>query len=284
MFLHAKILGQRGEYESAFRIFEKKILPRLSPTRKAPSAFSNIQGIDVNDSPHRAYALLRAAHDQHFDSEESRRKADEAIRIAALEYNNPDALAEYASVMMNENNLDMYEECMCKAATAGHEKAAFYMANFYYLTYLGKYPTRGERDSNQNRWPPAWMSRLMGLDKDKADPNSDSASSLLAKSMTYLASFLNRSLPQKDYQRLALHWYILAWNQSRNSSAGFMMALLAREMATSDGGREDAGILFEMAKEQGQDPELRVHIAALEKNWFNPDYEATLPKKFMAVR
>jgi hypothetical protein len=276
MLLHAQIQGRRGKYDSAFRQFENRILPRLSPTRKSPNTFSSIQIGKELDSPYRTYALLRAAHDQQFDSPESRQKADEAIRIAAVEFGDPEALTEYASVMMNEGNLDMYEECMCKAATGGHGKASFYLGNFYYLTFLGKYKTRGERDSNQNRWPPAWVARLTGFH----DPAK--SSSILNKSMTYVASFLNRSMPQKAYHQLASDWYEVAVAQG-HPSACFMMALLKREVAQSEAELEDAGIFFELARSI-QDLELKKTIAELEKNWFNRDFEPTLPMKFMAVR
>lgn len=276
MLLHANILGRRGEYDAAFKWLEKKIIPRISPTRQPPSMFASIQLREILDSPHRTLALLRASHDEQFGSVESRQKADEAIRIAALEYNDSAALAEYASLMMNENNLDMYEECMCKAASAGNSKAAFYLGNFYYLTYLGKYATRGERNSNQNRWPPAWMSRLLRLD----DPAK--SSSYLNKSVAYIASFLNRSLPQKDYVELAKEWYSVALAKGEKSAA-FMLALLMRETAVSAPEREDAGILFEVGR-QDDDLDLVKPMAELEKHWFDPDYEPTLPKKFLAVR
>ncbi|KAJ5984300.1 hypothetical protein N7481_006399 [Penicillium waksmanii] len=276
MLLHAQIQGRRGKYESAFRQFENRILPRVSPTRKRPNMFSSIQIGDKLDSPYRTYALLRAAHDQQFDSAESRQKADEAIRIAAMEFNDPEALTEYASVMMNEGNLDMYEEYMCKAATAGHGIASFYLGNFYYLTFLGKYKTRGERESNQNRWPPAWMARLTGLN----DPAK--SSSPVNKSMKYIASFLNRSMPQKAYHQLASNWYDVALAQGYRPAC-FMVALLGREVAQSEAELEDAGIFFEMAR-LDENEELKKTIAELEKNWFNRDFEPTVPKKFMAVR
>lgn len=276
ILLHAQIQGRRGKYESAFGQFENRIFPRVSPTRKRPNMFSSIQIGDKLDSPYRTYALLRAAHDQQFGSAESRQKADEAIRIAAMEFNDPEALTEYASVMMNEGNLDMYEECMCKAATAGHGKASFYLGNFYYLTFLGKYKTRGERESNQNRWPPAWMARLTGLN----DPAR--SSSYVNKSMKYIASFLNRSMPQKAYHQLASDWYYVAFAQG-HKSAPFMVALLKREVAESEAELEDAGMFFELAR-MAEDEDLKKPFAELEKNWFNRDFEPTLPKKFMAVR
>ncbi|OQE26397.1 hypothetical protein PENSTE_c005G08743 [Penicillium steckii] len=276
MLLHATILGRRGEYDAAFKWLEKKIIPRISPTRQHESMFANIQLREILDSPHRTLALLRASHDEQFGSAESRQKADEAVRIAALEYNDPAALAEYASLMMNENNLDMYEECMCKAASGGNGKAALYLGNFYYLTYLGKYATRGERDSNQSRWPPTWMSRLLRLD----DPAR--SSSVLNKSFAYIASFLNRSLPQKSYIELSKEWYVISLARGEKSAA-FMLALLCRETAKSASERKDAAVLLAAGRQDG-DPDLVKPLAELEKHWFDPDYEPTLPKKFFAVR
>lgn len=339
MLLHATLLGRRGEYEESFQLFENKILPRLKPTRKVPLMFESIQMIEALDSPHRSYALVRAAHDAQFDAPESRQKADEAIRIAAIEYNEPEALIEYASVMMNENNLDMYEECMSKAAASGNPKAAFFIGNFYYLTYHGKYATRGERDSNQNRWPPPWLAwlttphekgespmptkfaagaaeldaetaktddpeakhdddRLRELKEElKTEPNSWYIKKQIArvekrrakrnnpdteKSGSYLASFLNRSLPKEGYRSLAQDWYAVALHQGHRPAA-FMRALLMRERSQSDEEREDAGVFFELARKT-DDPDLTKQLLELERNWFDPTYEPTIRKKFLAVR
>jgi hypothetical protein len=89
-------------------------------------------------------------------------------------------------------------------------------------------------------------------------------------------------MPQKAYHQLASDWYEVAVAQG-HPSACFMMALLKREVAQSEAELEDAGIFFELARSI-QDLELKKTIAELEKNWFNRDFEPTLPMKFMAVR
>ncbi|KAJ5090295.1 hypothetical protein N7532_008979 [Penicillium argentinense] len=273
MLLHAKILGQRGQYEDSFRIFEKKIFPRISPTRSEVPMFDNIR-VGGMESPYRLYALYRAAYDKLYGSKESREKADEATRIAALEYNDPDALVEYASLMMNENNLDMYEECMVKAASGGHQRAGFYLGNFYYLTYHGQYPTREQRSPDAQKL--FWLQRL-------AEQNKDGSVSIPKRVLGWAASFFNQSLSKDDYRLLAVCWYEIGGFLAHPESL-FMRALFMREVAVSVEEREDAAIYFETAADHMTDPQLKQKIVEIQNNWFDPCYEPSLPKKLLAVR
>ncbi|KAJ5693224.1 hypothetical protein N7462_002647 [Penicillium macrosclerotiorum] len=266
--LHAKILGLRGKYEEAFKLLENEVLPYLSPTRRTKPIFEDITVSKLVDSPWRTYALLHEAYNDLHDSPDSRRKADEATRIAALDYNDPDALAEYASIMMNEKNLDMYEQCMSRAAGAGHAKACFFLANFYYLTYHGVYPTNAERAAGQSAATNA------------PAPDDDAAlnPSFWKAPRQWLSSLTSPFLARTQYRQLALEWYMLA-RAYKDHNAAFMLALLSREMGMVE---EGAAILLE--SEQHLDASFTQRIQDLKANWDDPKYVPSVPKKILAVR
>ncbi len=283
MILQAKILGMRGEYEEAFELMEKRVLPYLTPTRRQPPVFTDITMSDKFESPWRVYALLHASYDDKFDSLESRRKSDDATRIAALEYNDRQALVEYASIMMNEKNYDKYEECMSKAATFGDRNAMLYIANFYYQIFHGRYPTQAERvalakaeseGQQVQAHAPAAPSPSPSTSAAKANPN------ILDSLFTWISSFFNQTMPREDYQKLALDWYNVA-SKFAVPQATFMLALMAREQGYSP----DVSIVMDQAFDKWvEDPELAKKIAELRENWHDPEYVPMLSSKMLAVR
>lgn len=276
MILQAKILGMRGEYQEAFELMEKRVLPYLNPTRRAPGIYMDITMTDVFESPWRVYALLHASYDAQFDSADSRQKADAATRIAALEYNDRKALVEYASLMMNVKNYDEYEECMCKAATLGDKNAVLYIANFYYQIYHGRYPTTAERvalDKAQATGHPA-PSTASTPPQPHAKPN------IFTPALEWISSFFNQSMSREDYRKLAMDWYFLAVHHSIPQAA-FMMALLARET----GEELDGSVILDIASVHLQDhPEFAKKIEELKDNWYDPEYVPRLSSKMLAVR
>lgn len=285
MVLHAKILGLRHEYNEAFTLLEKNILPFLSPTLRSPTFFEDIVLGGQFESPWRLYALLHARYDSKYHSKENQAKSDEAIRVAAMEYQDADALVEYASVMMNENNLDMYEECMSKAATAGKSNACLFLANFYYLTFLGQYPTRGERAmQGTNPAPESPPKTARGKsDSESPDPAPSTTSpnpilNVATSAYKWVSSFFNQSMPRRQYRDLASAWYNLAYCHGE-SRATFMMALLARE----DGDLADGRVFLDQAQME-HDPDFAGKLQALKANWYDENYEPKLPKKMLEVR
>jgi hypothetical protein len=276
MVLQAKILGMRGEYEQAFELMEKRVLPYLQPTRRHPGLFKDITMADLFESPWRVYALLHASYDANFDSPESRQKADDATRIAALEYNDRKALVEYASIMMNEKNYDKYEECMCKAATFGDRNAILYIANYYYQIFHGRYPTQAERVAlakaeAQGQQPPP-----NPTSPSEEKPNSN----ILTSALGWASSFFNQSMSREDYRKLALDWYALGFKFSI-PQASFMLALMAREQ----GEELDGSIIMDHARTHLEDhPEFVKKIEELRDNWYDPEYVPRLTSKMLAVR
>lgn len=278
MILHAKILGMRGEYEQAFELMEKRVLPFLQPTRRKPSLFHDIAMGGVFESPWRVYALLQASYDAQFDSPESRQKSDDATRIAALEYNEPEALIEYASLMMNEKNYDKYEECMCKAATFGEPNAILYIANYYYHIFHGRYPTAGERvalaKAEAEGLPQPTIPTPPSTSETKSNPT------IFTAAFDWASSFFNQSIPREDYRKLAMDWYALGYH-SGIPQATFMLALMAREQ----GDELDGSIFMDHASQDlEKDPEFAKKIQELRDNWYDPKYVPRLSSKMLAVR
>lgn len=279
MVLHAKILGLRNEYKEAFALLEKNVLPFLSPTLRNPVFFEDIVLGGQFESPWRLYALLNARYDSQYNSKENRAKSDEAIRVAAMEYQDAEALIEYASLMMNENNLDMYEECMSKAATAGKSNACLFLANFYYLTFLGKYPTRGQRTMQGNNSAPESPSEKPAF--PDPTPRTTSLHPIMKKATSaykWVKSFFRQSMQRWEYRDLASAWYYLAYRHGE-SRAAFMMALMARE----EGDMVDGRVFLDQARME-QDMDFAGKLQDLKKHWYDEDYEPVLPKKMLEVR
>lgn len=286
MVLQAKIAGLRNEYEEAFSLLEKGVLPYLSPTGRVPVFFEDIILSGVLESPWRLYALLRARHDARFKSKESRLKSDEALRIAALVYQDADALVEYASLMMNEDNLDMYEECMSKAATAGNSSACLFLANFYYLTFHGMYPTRGKRkkqlDSPSTESAPKTEANKR---PSKSEPTpspftafSNAFSSAVNPVYEWASSFFNQSMDRQDYRQLAEDWYHLACSHGEPKAA-FMAALIARE----NGDLVEGRVLLDDAETES-DPDFQAKLQTLKDRWYDKGYDPKLPRKLLEVQ
>lgn len=270
LILHAKILGLRGEYKEACELLEKEVLPFLNPTQRLPTFFEDIMLSGLLESPWRLYALLLARYDSLHNVPEARLKSDKAIKIAATEYQDPDALVEYASMMMNENNLDLYEEYMSKAATAGKANACFFLANFYYLTFHGRYPTRGER-----------AGKLATQEAESSKPEAKPSASPekgASPVWAWITSFFGQSLKREEYRDLAKDWYYLAYHHG-NKRASLMMALMARE----DGDTANGLIFLEQAQMEN-DKAFSGKLEPLKMNWENPEYVPKLPKKMLDVQ
>ena len=274
--LHAKVLGMRGERKAAIELLEQKVLPYVQPTPRKPSSHMDITAGNHIPSPHRLYAFLQASEAEATESKDSRSKSDEVIRIAAMEYNDREALLEYASLMMSEGNLEVYEECMSKAASAGEPKACLFLANFYYLTFHGAYPTRGQRilrARDQSTVPPSKPAKDSKVERDGL-----TVIDLVNAAAGWFSSLFHRSTPQVDYRKLAHDWYYLAYGHGETKAA-FMIALLDRE----DGNEFNARYFLAESRME-EDEDFADKMDALKANWYTKDFAPTLPKKMLAVR
>lgn len=275
LVLHAKMLYLRQEYKEAIDLLEQEVLPFLGPTTRLPRFFDDIMLMGQLESPWRLYALILARYDAIHNDPEARRKSDEAIKTAAIEYHDPDALMEYAFMMMNEKNLDMYEEAMTKAATAGNGKACFFLANFYYLTFHGKYLTRGERAKEY-----ASGGALLSNENTKAKSSTPTSVSekQVSPLWTWVTSFFGQSMKREEYRALAKDWYQLAFAHG-NKRAAFMMALLLRE---DDDLVE--GFKYLEDAEMEKDKDFADRLLELKANWLEKDYSPKVPKRMLPVQ
>ncbi|KAJ5293203.1 uncharacterized protein N7443_009156 [Penicillium atrosanguineum] len=275
LVLHAKMLGLRGEHKDAIDLLEQEVLPFITPTQQLPKFFDDIMLMGQLESPWRLYALFLARYDAIHNDPEARRKSDEAIKTAAIEYHDPDALLEYAFMMMNENNLDSYEEAMLKSATSGNGSACFFLANFYYLTYHGKYPTRGER-AKQYASGQAEPSKEMAKTKSSGPASTSKKQS--SQLWTWVTSFFGQSMKREEYRALAQDWYQVAYHHG-NKRAAFMLGLLCRE----DGDLAD-GFNYLTDADMENDKYFADRLLELKANWLEKDYSPKVPKRMLAVQ
>ncbi|KAL1886486.1 hypothetical protein Plec18167_000417 [Paecilomyces lecythidis] len=227
--LYAQILGRRGQYREAIAIMEK-LMQRIYPTKLRPSMMEDITMNGNLEPPWQLYAWLT-------EKAGERATTDETLKIAALEYQDPSALVTYAHVMQTQGDLEMYEECMNKAATAGDSEACRKLANFYYLTHHGRFPRREDQNTSGMR------NRIVSLFK--------------------------QSRTKDDYRKLAMDWYELSFNHG-SKKAALLLSMLLREDGFSDLGRE---FLSYAAAEDKLLPLTR----KLTDNWDNKDYNVKIP-------
>ncbi|KAJ5899789.1 hypothetical protein N7495_004533 [Penicillium taxi] len=270
MCLRAKMHVNARQFEEAGLILEKGVLPFLHPSSRRPPPHRDLTFNNLFESPWRLYGLSQASFAETVKSTELRdqlhKKGDDATIIAAMKYNDPEALVEYASLMLNENNLDAYEEAMAKAAAAGSSEACLFLANFYYYTFHGKYPVRGERDSTHTP--------TSSTNEPKSPVNAI---------LKYISSYFRRYYPREKYRDLAYDWYYLA-NLRGEPVAVFMCALMKRE----DGHHVDGRLFLEYTsrqhKKDKQLDETLLRMEDLKLNWFNKEYTPKLPKGLLTLR
>ena len=199
MTLHAQVLGLREEYPQALALIEEAI-QALYPASSPPK---NMFPPGFRTPWHICEWLKREVGDDA--------GADEVVKVAALEYQEPQALVRYAGRLMQERDLESYEESMSKAAAGGLPEACQKLANFYLLTSLGQYPRRGDVE-----WPTA--EKIEKEEAKQATPNQEWG----------LSSFFNRSLSRADYHKLAREWYEVACIHG-NKDAALTFSLLLRQ-------------------------------------------------------
>ncbi|KAJ9297515.1 hypothetical protein DTO271G3_4290 [Paecilomyces variotii] len=227
--LYAQILGRRGQYREAIAAMEK-LMQRIYPTKLQPSMMEDISMNGNLEPPWKIYAwLTEKIGDQA--------ATDETLKMAALEYQDPSALVTYAHVMQTQGDLEMYEECMNKAATAGDAEACRKLANFYYLTHHGRFPRREDQNTSGIR------SRIVSLFK--------------------------QSRTKDDYRKLAIDWYELSFHHG-SKKAALLLSMLLREDGHADLAREF--LSFAAGEEK-----LLSLTKKLADNWDNKDYNVKIP-------
>lgn len=250
MTLHAQALMLREQYAQALALIEEvmRVIHPVTPSR-TPTDKEFPAGIRP---PWRVY-------------EEINRKmgddaaAARAVEVAALEYQDPQALVSYARRLMQQGDLEKYEECMSKAAAAGNAEACNRLANFYFLTSLGHYPRRGEKDAPQSQLQP--QQRQEQQQKTTVG--------------NWISSLFARTLSLGDYLNLAREWYELACNYGSHDAA-LTLSLLLRLNGNLDLGRQ----YLEIA---AQKPELVSAIRGYRVNWDKTELTMNVDLKRLAV-
>lgn len=291
MLLRAKIHVQRNEFGPAFALLENQILPHIEPSNRQPNFFQDMVLGGLLESPWRIYALLHEKQGILHKSKENRQKADDALCRAALEYHDAEALLEYATVAMVEGDLDLYEECMLKAATSGKLEACIFIANFYLLVSQGVYPTRGERAKPLNK---SSVESTLEEKQTPAEPtpaNPTPAKEVLSVLFTgaydWVRSCFQQSMDRKDYAKLAEDWYYLVY-MHRHPKGAMMMALLNHEMGDKNHGSKFLREFFEWEDENNskmmEDPKTAERLRTWVMNWNTKGWEPTISRKDLPVK
>lgn len=235
MTLHARVLILRKQYNEALTLMEEVMGVIRPVTTSRPSQDKHFP---LDMAPWQVYEDVnrKLGNDN---------AADKAIETAAREYQDPQALLTLAGRHMKDGDLENYEACMSKVASTGNADACRKLANFYYLTYLGRYPRRGE-DATQKQQKKNWLSSIFG-----------------------------RMLSPDDYLNLAREWYELACTHGSHDAA-LTMSLLLRLDGKFNLGKQ----YLEMA---AQKPGLASAIRGYRVNWDNTELTMNVDLKRLDV-
>lgn len=239
MVVHAKVLSQRGQYKEALALLEK-VMPRIYPTKIQPPMGEDITLKGRIEPPWKLYAWLK-------EKVGDRKATDETLKMAALEYQDPEALVTYAQIMQLEGKMEMYEECLNKAATAGDPEACRKLANFYYLTYHGRFPLpdEGEGEGKKNQ---GFLHRR-------------------------ISALFGQSRTREDYRKLAIDWYELAFNHGSRKAA-LILSMLLREDGHSEVGKQ----YLEVAETERK---FLPFVKRLKENWDSKEFDVKIPMQLL---
>lgn len=241
MTLHARVLILREQYNEALALMEE-VMRVIRPV--TTSRLSQDKHFPLDMAPWQVY-------------EDVNRKlgndaaADKAIEIAAGEYQDPQALFTLAGRHMKDGDLENYEACMSKVASTGNADACRKLANFYFLTCLGRYPRRGE-DTTQKQQEQQQQQKK-----------------------SWISSFFGRMLSLDGYLNLSREWYELACTHGSHDAA-LTMSLLLRLDGKFDLGKQ----YLEMA---AQKPGLASAIRGYRVNWDNTELTMNVDLKRLDV-
>lgn len=286
MLLQAKLLGRSGKFTEAIAMMDK-LWPRIYPTRLMPIPEHDITSSKNIEPPWQIYTWLKG-------SVGDKKAVDETLKKAALEYQDPEALLNYARLVMIEGDLEMYEQCMCQSAMSGNPEACRKLANFYYLTFHGRFPRRGEnktkqtKDENNNdevaeptktatatataaiNYIKQLASHLHTLLPENLSQKLTSISSYLSEEVSYIFGVSRR---REEYEKLAFDWYHLAATHG-SPKAALIYAILLRENRQMD----ETYTYLEKCVSNAQLKPLAVRLL---ERWEEEGYEPSIPVKLL---
>ncbi|GFF37527.1 hypothetical protein IFM46972_05251 [Aspergillus udagawae] len=273
MTLHAKILGLRKRYADAIRLIEQ-VMTLIYPS-KVPVAKDGGFAMARIEPPWRVYAWLKEkakaqAIAAAVDAAETGTQTDGLLRSAALDYQDPESLVQYAAARMQAGDRTMYEDCMSRAATAGNAEACRRLANFYYLTSLGRYPRRGVREAEAEATAPVEAAM-------KATPSASSRTSEPSRrgKFSALVSSVFGPQPRAEYRKLATEWYELAFSHG-NEQAALVLAVLLREDGSAARG-------LQLLEQIEGSPSLGPLVRRIKSQWDEQDQEVGIPAELLDV-
>lgn len=282
-FVHAKVLGKRGQYADGLR-FVEEAMHQIRPTKRQTNLDRFGLWKEVG-TPWGIYIWLKEALGDHSAT-------DAMLRFAAEKYQDADALLGCAQLAMQAEDYEAYEQYVNKAATAGHFDACRRLANFYYLTYLGHFPLRGRKKTSG--MPKPERTSEGGNGPDKKTSNS-STGSVEAKeqmttptttetattttwswpfTLTFLSSLFNRSRTRDEYKSMAIDWYDLAFQGGNCSKSALLLALLVREEGAYELG-------LEYLSEAEKNPKLASVVHKLRSRWDDGRFEPSISRKLL---
>ena len=223
MIVQAMVLGRLGKFDEGISMIEQ-VMEDIYPT-KNPNPIHEDDFV-IDDAwlvekpwtPWQVYAWLK-------ESVGDQAATDKIIEKAAMEYQDVQCLKQFAQIKMLQGNLELYEECMNKASMAGDMEASRKLANFYYLTFVDRYPIRGEK--------------------------------------TVAATMFGRIRRRSEYRTMALNWYSLV-SLSGDPKACLMVSVLSREDAEIVGRNLDFARSDEKLRPLVQDLEANWHDPSYE--------------------
>ncbi|RHZ59569.1 hypothetical protein CDV55_106216 [Aspergillus turcosus] len=275
MTLHAKILGLRKRYPEALALIEQ-VMALIYPS-KVPVAKDGGFAMAKIEPPWRVYAWLKEKAQANATTKRGGTPAaaaagaeagDDLLRSAALDYNDPESLVQYATARLQAGDLAMYEDCMSRAATAGNAEACRRLANFYYLTSLGRYPRRGVReDEAEATGPVEAATSPSSQTKEPSNSNRGTFSALLSR--------VFGPQPRAAYRKLATEWYELAFSHG-NEQAALVLAVLLREDGSASRG-------LQLLEQIEGSPSLGPLVKRIKAQWDDLNQEVGIPAELLNV-
>ncbi|KAL5343660.1 hypothetical protein BJX70DRAFT_117886 [Aspergillus crustosus] len=297
MLIYAKFLGLRGDYAQALSLVEELLKLTEPKTRliqkedlvyagntEPPwelyfrlrralvgrdddfrvSARDDVKDPDLLDL-HRPMKKgqneKKVIHDSEYSQKMVRAYLDptdiDVLRLGAEDYQHPFSLIRYAVVRGWTEGIHEYEKYMVQAASSGSRVASYYLANFYYLVYLGRYPRPVAR-------PGTGAAKLEGTGQ-MPDPG------FRLKEQHQEMNHFNRLLsyfrprPLRDYRGLAMEWYSVGWGMNSIPAALRLSTIHILDSAT-DIAETLLDEIEAVAKDQGVSEEYAKTIAYLRSN------------------
>ncbi|GKZ17421.1 hypothetical protein AbraIFM66951_004722 [Aspergillus brasiliensis] len=256
MHVYVRTLIARGELESAVPLLEE-LMTTIYPSPRVEGLETPLSFYNIPEVWPTYIELQEGLKKKGVDWGMSR---DELARLAGVDYQEPNFLSSYASVMFEAGDYEKYEQYMHQAAMAGIPSACTSLAHFYYLTARGLFPRRGEKNFH---------------------PRTAEESRQLVKKgrwETLYSNIVHGLPPHEYYNNLALEWWELGLDMGSELSAMFL-ALAYREA-----GQLDVADSFYKLIDSPRLLACKFTADDLAVNWDNPFATFSVPRRVLNVK